>query len=71
VFVVSGDGGKVVTSADGTSWKPHDSHTRETLIEAAYANGKFVAVGTGGAIVTSPDGNTWTLIDPVPPVAQH
>lgn len=58
-YVLVGDGGQVLTSADATTW------TSQNLPGATRLNGvvfgaQFVAVGDGGKIYTSPDGAIWT-----------
>ena len=60
VFVAVGDGGNVLTSADGLTWTPHTStSTTQNFNAVTLANGIFIAVGDTGVIRTSPDGVTW------------
>ena len=56
----SGEGGKIFTSSDGSTWTPRTSGQNSTLTNVTYANGKFVTVGNLGIILNSPNGTTWT-----------
>lgn len=59
-FGVSGDNGRVFSSADGVAWSA--VATPATSLRAlAYGAGRLVAVGAGGVIVTSTNGTAWTL----------
>jgi hypothetical protein len=59
-FVLTGSGGVVLTSPDGTNWTTHSTPVNTFLSGVtAFTNG-LVAVGQGGVILTSPDGLTWT-----------
>src|SRR3990172_6679933 len=46
-FVVVGDNGTVLTSADGITWASETSGTYIDLYSVNYANGQYVAVGDG------------------------
>ncbi|HUK12668.1 MAG TPA: hypothetical protein VLW17_05140 [Thermoanaerobaculaceae bacterium] len=63
LFVAVGEGGAVLTSADGTSWVARPSGTSSTLYGVACGPSGFVAVGADGATVASPDGLTWTAAE--------
>lgn len=68
-FVAVGDGGTVLTSADGLTWKAQTLPGAPTLhaVLATETLGsllptvvtQYVAVGEGGALLTSTDGVTW------------
>lgn len=62
-FVAVGDGGRILTSADGgLSWtaSPTGLDPLVRLSGVGYGAGRFVAVGQDGLITTSEDGDTWT-----------
>lgn len=58
-FVAVGEGGTILTSADGIDWTGVDSPTTHSLSKIAFLNGEFFAVGEGSAIITSTDGLYW------------
>ncbi len=58
-FVAVGEGGVIVTSADGERWHAASSPTSTTLRGVACGPPACVAVGDGGIILTSLDGETW------------
>lgn len=60
LWVAVGDGGTILTSADGEKWTKQNSGVSVVLFEAAYGNGVYVAVGNGGTILWSADAKTWT-----------
>jgi hypothetical protein len=60
VFVVVGENGVILTSADGNSWSPAASGTSMAFRAVVYAAGTFVVAGEAGTILTSTDGSTWT-----------
>jgi hypothetical protein len=59
-FVVVGNQGTIVTSADAVAWASQNSGTANDLNSIVFANGLFVAVGQFGTIVTSTNGTLWT-----------
>lgn len=59
-FGVSGDNGRVFSSADGVAWSAVATPAA-SLRALAYGAGRLVAVGAGGVIVTSTNGTAWTL----------
>ncbi len=61
-FVVVGDSGTIMTSANGTSWAKQTSgvNTDEELYSVAWGDNMFVAAGDSGVIVTSLNGTVWT-----------
>jgi photosystem II stability/assembly factor-like uncharacterized protein len=65
IFVVTGQGGVILTSADGTSWTSRTSGTTNNLSGGmAFGNGLFVVTGDNvpnpaPPILTSLDGVTW------------
>lgn len=62
LWVVVGDGGKIGTSPDLTTWTSRTSgvSVRLTCVEWSPALGLFVAGGQSNTLITSPDGVTWT-----------
>jgi photosystem II stability/assembly factor-like uncharacterized protein len=60
-FVVVGDKGMILTSADGMRWQVRASGTDRRLLEISYGNGTYAAVGVRGIVLTSPEAVTWTL----------
>lgn len=59
-FAAVGDGGAILTSADGISWTAGVSGTTNILRGIAYGGGIYAAAGNGGTILTSADGISWT-----------
>ena len=59
-FVMTGDLGTVLTSADGTNWTKRTTPTANFLTGVTEFPGGLVAVGKGGTLITSLDGVTWT-----------
>jgi hypothetical protein len=59
-WVVVGNEGRLLTSADGVSWKKANSATTQALNSVIFANNLFVIVGQSGWILTSANGTTWT-----------
>lgn len=59
-----GNGGTVLTSADGITWvdRTAGSGTVNNLVDIAWdpVAGLFCAVGLSGTVITSPDGINWT-----------
>jgi hypothetical protein len=79
IFMVTGDGGTLLTSQDGIQWGlPLSTNTAATLRGIAFGPSSasstgvlYVAVGDVGTIITTPDITTaWTPVTP-PPVAQN
>ncbi|MDP4121159.1 MAG: hypothetical protein Q8876_08950, partial [Bacillota bacterium] len=65
MFVAVGDGGTIVTSADGKSWTNQTSANSAitgnvNLKAVCYGNNIFMAVGDSGKVITSANGVTWT-----------
>ena len=57
--VAVSDGGKIMISRDGLTWKTR--FTGESKMRrVAFGDGQFVAVGESGAIFTSRNGRHWT-----------
>jgi hypothetical protein len=64
-FVVTGAGGTLLTSPDGTTWTPQVSTppTTNTLRGAAFRaapTALYAVVGDAGTVVTSANGTSWT-----------
>lgn len=59
-YVLVGDRGTIVTSADGINWKIENSPTLVNLTGIASGNGVFVAVGAEGTVLTSMNATDWT-----------
>src|SRR5262249_14693024 len=60
--VAAGWNNTILTSADGTSWRPAmmDQPTTPGQIHGlAYGNGVFIAARTDGALIGSSDGQEW------------
>jgi hypothetical protein len=64
LFVVTGDKGTILTSADGADWTLRASPTNRFLSSVTPWPGGWVATGDDGAIVISPDGVAWSLVPP-------
>jgi hypothetical protein len=67
-FVVVGDGGAILMSDDGQTWRSQtqgmpDLNTNYFLNGVAWGNGQFVAGAFSGLVFTSPDGVVWTQHD--------
>lgn len=61
LWVAVGDGGKLLTSPDATTWTSRTSGFGGNGIrDVHFGNGLWVAVGSNGTITTSSDGTTWT-----------
>ena len=60
-FVAVGSHGKILTSPNGTDWRPEVSGTTEDLYGVGTGGGLTLATGADGTILTSPDTHTWTL----------
>jgi len=60
LFVVTGDNGKIYTSANGTNWTQHSTTVTRFLSSVTAWPGGLVASGDNGNIHTSPNGITWT-----------
>jgi len=58
-FVVVGDGGIIITSANGSDWVPRGSGTVNSLRAVAWGNNEYVAVGAAGTVLVSADGVNW------------
>lgn len=62
LWAVVGDGGKIGTSPDLSTWTSRTSgvSVRLTFVEWISGLGLFVAGGQSNTLLTSPDGETWT-----------
>lgn len=59
-FVVTGAGGRVLTSDDnGDTWNEQDSGVLEDIWQVRQVSGVLFAVGDNGLLMTSTDGETW------------
>ncbi len=61
-FVVVGNTGTLLTSADGSQWQRVTLGTTANLRSVTYGGGRWVAVGASGVAVTSTDAATWQVI---------
>jgi len=61
LFVTVGDGGVIMSSADGVNWDSQVSGTAENLEEVTWGHAGFIAVGFDNVILTSTDAVTWTV----------
>jgi hypothetical protein len=70
---VTGAGGTLLISLNGSTWTPLVSNTASTLRAVAYNAplARYVAVGDAGTIVTSPDAVMWTPVTLTPPLTQN
>jgi len=59
LYVAVGNGGTILTSADGTTWTSRTSGITNDLWGDHYGNSTFVTVGDSGTILTSSDGTSW------------
>jgi uncharacterized delta-60 repeat protein len=62
LYLAVGDGGRISTSSNLTTWTTRTSGTASVLTSAAYAFGKYWACGTSGTVVSSTDGVTWSTV---------
>ena len=62
--VVTGGGGTILTSPDGTNWTSRLSPTALTLTSVCRWTNGWVATGDDGAIVVSTNGANWNLVPP-------
>lgn len=60
LYVVVGQGGKIITSPDLVNWTSQTSGTTNEILDIAFGNGTFFAVGVGGYNRSSTDAVTWT-----------
>ncbi len=67
LWVAVGNGGALLTSADGNAWTPQTSGTDAHLFDVAWGGGWFVAVGMR-VLLTSEDGSHWRAL-PLTPAA--
>lgn len=68
-FFVTGAGGTLISSPDGSTWNPPlTTNTTNTLRAIAFCGNcsgvQFVAVGDSGTIITSTDSVNWNVVDP-------
>jgi hypothetical protein len=61
VFVAVGDGGIVVTSADGIDWVAREPASDHSLIAVAAFDSDIYAVGGSGVLLSTDHGETWTV----------
>ncbi len=60
--VAVGGGGRILHSANGTTWHRRVSGTTDWLVGVTYGMGRYIAVGDNGLILKSTDGVTWTRL---------
>lgn len=61
-FVAVGDGGAVLTSADGITWVERGTPTDASLLSVEFHGADILAVGTDGTVLLSSDhGASWTV----------
>jgi hypothetical protein len=61
-YVAVGEGGRVLTSTDGSSWSSVTSGVTTRLRGVTSRAGTVLAVGHGGTILFSADGVSWTQL---------
>ncbi len=59
-YVLTGNMGTILTSANGTNWTKRPTPTTAFLSGVTAHPGGLVAVGQGGVLLTSPEGTNWT-----------
>jgi hypothetical protein len=63
--VVTGGGGTILTSPDGTNWTSRATPTALTLSSVCQGADGWVATGDDGAMVVSADATSWSLLPPL------
>ncbi|MCL5096060.1 MAG: hypothetical protein M1608_00700, partial [Candidatus Omnitrophica bacterium] len=61
-WVVTGGGGTILTSNNGTNWTARPTSTSAFLSSVTAFPYGWVAAGDLGTLLTSPDGASWTLL---------
>lgn len=61
-LVAVGEGGAILTSADGSTWARRTSGISDWLVGVAYGAGQYVCVGDNGRVLTSRDGVAWRSV---------
>lgn len=61
VFVVGGEEGILLSSADGVTWKQEESPVTSLINAISFRNGRFIAVTSDGHILSSQKGNNWSV----------
>ena len=59
-MVAVGDGGVILTSANGVDWTTQSSGISVNLVSVVWAGNQWVAVGGLDMVLTSPNGVQWT-----------
>ena len=59
-FVAVGDGGTVLSSADGSTWTRLETGISDNLRSLTWTGSRLVAVSQDGKILTSENGTSWT-----------
>jgi photosystem II stability/assembly factor-like uncharacterized protein len=74
-FTVTGSGGILLTSTNGSDWTQQATNVTNTLRNAAFNPNlpvHYAAVGDGGTVIVSEDGvNNWRIPTAPPPLAQN
>lgn len=65
-YVAVGDGGKVITSADGVNWSLAAQNLTQDQNALSVSSSQFLSAGASGSVYTSPDGITWTARSTLP-----
>src|SRR4029453_16104306 len=72
-FVAVGDGGRIVTSSNGSLWQIADSGLKANLGHVIYQSSQFIAVGgefsqgqDASVVIASDDGARWGVKDTRP-----
>jgi hypothetical protein len=60
LVVAVGEGGVILTSADGIDWQAEFSGTTAGLRGVAWSGSRLVAVGENGTLLASDDGHAWS-----------
>ncbi len=59
MYIAVGANGTLLTSPDGVTWTPQNTHTNYALYQLAYGASTYVAVGDAGTVVFSTDAVNW------------
>lgn len=67
LFVVAIDTGKILTSANGTTWTVRYNNSGDgDIVGLAFGAGRLVAVSNGNKVITSTNGTSWSYATTVP-----
>lgn len=61
-YVAVGNGGTIISSADGISWNVENSPTTSALYSITWSGSRFIAIGGESTALISPDGVSWNSV---------